>query len=111
MSPAVLLQYLLPHRLLSAGARALAYSRFPPLKNWLIRLVVGRFKVDVDEAAEPRLDAYPSFNAFFTRALKPGARLADPDPHTLLQPADGTMSQCGRIESGLRAAQEVHTAA
>lgn len=100
MSPSVLVQYLLPHRLLSAAARTLAYSRFAPWKDWLIRLAVAKFRIDVEEAAEPRLEAYQSFNAFFTRALKPGARTPDPDPATLLQPADGIMSQCGRIEEG-----------
>jgi phosphatidylserine decarboxylase len=43
--------------------------------------------------------AHPHFNAFFTRALKPGARLPDPDPATLLMPSDGRISQAGRIES------------
>jgi phosphatidylserine decarboxylase len=94
------MQYLLPHRLLSALARKLAYSRWRPWKSWLIRLAVAKFRIDVDEAAQPDLDAYESFNAFFTRALKHGARVADPDPSTLLQPADGIMSQCGRIEAG-----------
>ncbi|MEO8160479.1 MAG: archaetidylserine decarboxylase [Arenimonas sp.] len=94
------MQYVLPHRLLSALARQLAYSRFAPWKNWLIRLAVAKFRIDVDEAAEPRLEAYPSFNAFFTRALRHGARVPDPDPAALLQPADGIMSQCGRIEAG-----------
>jgi phosphatidylserine decarboxylase len=94
------MQYLLPHRLLSALARKLAYSRWRPWKSRLIRLAVAKFRIDVDEAAQPDLDAYESFNAFFTRALKHGARVADPDPSTLLQPADGIMSQCGRIEAG-----------
>ena len=100
MSPSVLMQYLLPHRFLSALARCLAYSRFRPWKDWLIRLAVAKFNINVEEAAEPRLEAYPSFNAFFTRALREGARVPDPDPSTLLQPADGIMSQCGRIEAG-----------
>ena len=52
------------------------------------------------EAADPDLSHYPSFNAFFTRALKPGARTADADPASLLMPADGKMSQIGRIEAG-----------
>ena len=100
MSISVLMQYLLPHRLLSALAYKLAHSRVRPWKDWLIRLAVAKFRIDVDEAAEPRLETYPSFNAFFTRALRPDARVADPDPDTLLQPADGIMSQCGRIEAG-----------
>ena len=100
MSPAVLMQYVLPHRLLSQLARCLAYSRFQPWKDWLIRLAIAKFNIDIAEAADPEPGNYPSFNAFFTRALKPGARLADPDDATLLMPADGRMSQCGRITGG-----------
>ena len=100
MSPKVFLQYVLPHRLLSGIARLLAYSRLKPWKNWLIGLAVAKFDINVAEAADPELDHYPSFNAFFTRALKPGARVPDPDPASLLMPADGRMSQIGRIEAG-----------
>ena len=97
MSPVTALTYVLPHRLLSSLARALAYSRRPALKQWLIDTVVRRFGVDLAEAAEPDPRAYPSFNAFFTRALTPGARTPDPDPRALLMPADGRISQCGAI--------------
>ncbi len=100
MSPLTALTYVLPHRLLSSLARRLAYSRTPWLKQWLIDTVVRKFGVDLDEAAEPDPRAYPSFNAFFTRALKPGARVADADPRALLMPADGHISQCGPIEGG-----------
>ncbi|UYK78764.1 archaetidylserine decarboxylase [Xanthomonas sacchari] len=92
--------YVLPHRLLSSLARRLAYSSRPGLKQWLIDTVVRRFGVDLSEAAQPDATAYPTFNAFFTRALKPGARVADPDPQALLMPADGRISQLGRIEDG-----------
>lgn len=91
------LTYALPHRLMSSAARRLAYSRNPAIKQWLIDTVVRKFKVDLDEAAEPDPRAYPTFNAFFTRALKPGARVPDTDPRTLLMPADGHISQCGEI--------------
>lgn len=100
MSPSVLLQYLLPHRALSWLARQLAYSRWKPWKNWLIRLAVAKFQINLGEAADPDPENYASFNAFFTRALKPGAREADADPASLLLPADGIMSQSGAIESG-----------
>lgn len=100
MSPLTALTYVLPHRLLSSLARRLAYSRNPAIKQWLIDTVVRKFGVDLNEAAEPDPHAYPSFNAFFTRALKPGVRLADADPRALLMPADGHVSQCGRIEGG-----------
>ncbi|MEZ5454927.1 MAG: archaetidylserine decarboxylase [Lysobacteraceae bacterium] len=69
-------------------------------KNFLIRQIASRFQVNWDEAAQRDLDAYPHFNAFFTRALKPGARIADADTTTLLMPADGHISQFGRIEDG-----------
>jgi len=100
MSPAVLMQYLYPHRLLSRLVMWATRIRFRPWKNFLIRLITRRFNVDLGEAASAKVDDYPHFNAFFTRALKPGARTADPDPASLLMPADGRISQVGRITAG-----------
>ena len=100
MSPAIALQYLLPHRLLSGLARLLAYGRFRPWKRLLIRAAIAKFDINIGEAANPDPDSYASFNAFFTRALKPGARMADADPSALLMPADGKISQVGRIAEG-----------
>jgi len=100
VSLATALTYALPHRLLSAAARRLAYSDNPRLRAWLIDTVTRRFGVDLSEAAQPDPAAYPTFNAFFTRALRPGARTPDPDPSAILMPADGRISQCGRIEGG-----------
>ena len=99
MKVSVALQYLLPHRLLSRLALYAARWRWRPWKDWLIGAVVRRFDVDMAEAAEPDTRAYPNFAAFFTRALKPGARSANPDPRALLMPADGRISQLGRIVS------------
>ncbi|SFK98681.1 archaetidylserine decarboxylase [Lysobacter sp. cf310] len=92
--------YVLPHRALSSIARALAYSSRPAVSQWLIDTVTRKFGVDLSEAAESDPRAYPTFNAFFTRALKPGARVADADPRSLLMPADGRISQCGPIVDG-----------
>ena len=100
MDPLTTLTHVLPHRLLSALARRLAYSRNPRLRGWLVDTVTRRFGVDLAEAAESNPGAYDSFNAFFTRALRPGVRTPDPDPDALLMPADGTVSQCGEIEQG-----------
>lgn len=100
MSLVTALTYVLPHRLLSSLARRFAYSRNTALKRWLIDTVTRKFGVDLSEAAEPDPLAYESFNAFFTRALKPGVRAPDPDPRALLMPADGRISQCGPIENG-----------
>ena len=94
------LTYVLPHRTLSSLARQLAYSQRPTIKQWLIDTVTRKFGVDLSEAAQPDPTAYPSFNAFFTRALKPGVRSPDPDPNALLMPADGHISQCGAIVDG-----------
>jgi phosphatidylserine decarboxylase len=97
MSPVTALTYVLPHRLLSSLVRKLAYSRRPALKQWLIDAVTRRFGVDLSEALESDPRAYDTFNAFFTRALKPGARTPDPDLRALLMPADGRISECGHI--------------
>ncbi|MCE5233470.1 MAG: archaetidylserine decarboxylase [Mizugakiibacter sp.] len=100
MSARLWLQYALPHRALSRLVRWATRWTWRPWKDFLIGAVVRRFDVAMAEAAEPSPRAYPHFNAFFTRALKPGARRAEPDPAALLCPADGRISQAGRIEAG-----------
>lgn len=100
MSLVTTLTYVLPHRLMSSVARALAYSERPGVSRWLIDTVTRKFGVDLGEAANSDPRSYPTFNAFFTRALKPGARVPDPDPRVLLMPADGRISQCGPIRDG-----------
>ena len=97
MSLLTRLTYVLPHRALSSLVRRFAYSTNPKTSQWLIDTVTRRFGVDLSEAEEPDPRAYPTFNAFFTRALKPGARMPDPDPRALLMPADGRISECGHI--------------
>ena len=100
MSLVTTLTYALPHRYLSSLARRLAYSQNPRTRRWLIDTVVRKFGVDLSEAANADPASYASFNAFFTRALREGARVPDPDPCALLMPADGHISQCGPIEAG-----------
>lgn len=100
MSLVTTLTYVLPHRFLSGLARMLAYSDDPRVSRWLIDTVTEKFGVDLGEAANPDPRAYPTFNAFFTRALKPGARRAEGDARTLVMPADGRISQCGPIRAG-----------
>ncbi|MDE2279712.1 MAG: phosphatidylserine decarboxylase [Xanthomonadaceae bacterium] len=96
----VLLQYILPHRFLSRLVYWGTRWTFAPWKNWLIATIVRNYAVDMAEAAQPDPLAYPHFNAFFTRKLKPGARQADADPAALLSPADGRISQAGPIVDG-----------
>ena len=93
------LQYLLPQHLLSALMYRFARLRWPPLKSFLIRTFARHFQVNMAEAREPDLGAYDSFNAFFTRALQPGARPLPTDPAALACPADGALSQHGAISA------------
>lgn len=96
----VAMQYLLPQHFLSRQVHRLARSRLKPLKNALIGSFVRHFHPDMSDAADPEPRDYPSFNAFFTRSLRPGARPMDPDPAALICPVDGTVSQIGRLEGG-----------
>ena len=90
-------QYALPHRLLSAAMNGFMRIRSRWFKNLQIRTVARLVGVDWDEAASQDLDDYPHFNAFFTRELKPGARPLDRSEGTLLSPADGRVSELGRL--------------
>ena len=100
MSAVTWLTYVLPHRALSSAARKLAYSQNPKIKQWLIDTVVRKFGVNLSEAEESDASRYASFNAFFTRALKAGVRTPPMAPNWLSMPADGRVSQCGKIEAG-----------
>jgi phosphatidylserine decarboxylase len=93
---AVLPQYLLPKQALTALAGKFAAARAGGITTGVIRWFVGRYGVDMSEAANPDVASYPSFNEFFTRPLKPGARpLA---PADFICPVDGAISQFGAIE-------------
>ena len=92
------LQYLLPQHLLSGVMHWLARLELSWVKNALIDNFVVNYRPDLSEAEEPDPRRYASFNAFFTRALRPGARPVDPAPGALVSPVDGTVSQIGRTE-------------
>ena len=100
MSPFIALQYILPHRLLSALALRIARIEAPWFKNRMIGFIANRFGVDWSEAASSDLADYAHFNAFFTRALKPGARAFPEAANAIAMPADGRISQCGPIRHG-----------
>ena len=92
----VLLQYLLPKRALTDFARFVASSRGGLVTTAIIRRFVRKYGVDMSEAAEPDITRYATFNAFFTRALRPGVRpLATAQ---LICPVDGAISQFGAID-------------
>lgn len=94
------LQIVLPHHLLSRLVLGLTRLRAGPLKNLAIRLVVWLYGVDLSEAAESDLRAYPHFNAFFTRALRPGARPVVDGADEVACPVDGAVSEIGEIRDG-----------
>jgi phosphatidylserine decarboxylase len=94
----VALQYLLPQHWLSQLAYRLTRSRRRWLKNALIRAFVARFHPELGDALQPDALQYPSFNEFFTRALRADARPANSDPAALISPVDGTVSQLGRLD-------------
>ncbi|PZQ19523.1 MAG: phosphatidylserine decarboxylase [Rhodanobacter denitrificans] len=100
MNLPLLAQHLLPHRLLSRLVYWATRWEWTPWKNFLIGQITHRYQVDLDEAEQPDASAYPHFNAFFTRALKPGARRFDAEASALLCPADGRVSQVGAIADG-----------
>ena len=93
---AVLPQYLLPKQWLTSFAGAAARYPAGDLTTSAIRRFVARYGVDMAEAAEPDIARYATFNDFFTRALKPGARPLSDAPW--LCPVDGAISQFGAIE-------------
>src|SRR5258706_1649294 len=94
----VTLQRALPQHTLSRLIRALARAGW--LRRPLIAVFLRAYRPDLQDAAEPDPRRYSSFNAFFTRALREGARpLADP-ALAIVSPVDGTISALGRIEAG-----------
>jgi phosphatidylserine decarboxylase len=94
----VLAQYLLPKQALTSLAGSFASARAGAVTTAAIRWFAKRYRVNMSEAAQPDLAHYATFNDFFTRALRDGARpLASSE---LVCPVDGAVSLCGPIESG-----------
>ncbi|NVK00167.1 MAG: phosphatidylserine decarboxylase [Oceanospirillaceae bacterium] len=96
----ILFQQIIPQHLLSRLVGSLAECRQPWLKNWLIQRFINHFNVDMGEAQESQPQAYANFNAFFTRALKDGARKVSLDANLITSPADGAISEIGNIDYG-----------
>ncbi|HEX7454450.1 MAG TPA: archaetidylserine decarboxylase, partial [Gallionella sp.] len=93
---AVLLQYLLPKQALTVFAGKVAGARGGAWTAYLIKWFIGRYKVNITEAAQPDIHSYATFNDFFTRALKSDARPLAPD--NFICPVDGAISQFGAID-------------
>ena len=93
---AVLPQYFFPKQALTVFAGWVAGRERGWVTTAIIRRFVAKYQVNMAEALDSDIASYPTFNAFFTRALKPGARpLADAD---LVCPVDGAISQFGTID-------------
>lgn len=96
----IISQYLLPHHLLSRLIGFAAECKTAWFKNRLIGWFIKQYNVDMSEAQIEDPTAFEHFNAFFTRALKADARPLDATPNAVLCPADGAISQLGKIEHG-----------
>ncbi|MGP4971454.1 archaetidylserine decarboxylase [Psychrobacter aquimaris] len=92
------LQQLVPQQQLSKVAGRLAASRHPYVKRTFIRSFAKAYNVSLDEYERQSLNAYESFNDFFTRELKEDARPIDMTTHGIVSPADGIISQLGQID-------------
>lgn len=92
----VLPQYLLPKQALTTFAGRVAGAKGGGMTTGLIRWFVGKYGVNMDEAVNPDIESYTSFNEFFTRPLRDGVRpLADAD---FICPVDGAISQVGEVD-------------
>jgi phosphatidylserine decarboxylase len=101
MTPAAwvwLSQHLIPKNLSSALVYRVTRSRRPWLKRPLIRWFTRAYGVDLGEAISADPDGYATFNEFFTRALKAGARPVEGDTRTLVSAADGVLTEHGPID-------------
>ncbi len=92
-------QYLLPQHGLSRLVLAATRVRAPWFKNWIIRGFLKLYRVDMSEAAESDPYRYGSFNEFFTRELKAGARHIAGDADAIASPVDGRVSEAGAIDA------------
>lgn len=99
-SPFITLQHLLPKHALSRFGSHIASSEATWLSGPIIRWFQKTYDVDLSEAQIQDPAGFASFNDFFTRALQPAARPINADRLGIACPADGTVSQCGNIESG-----------
>jgi phosphatidylserine decarboxylase len=91
-------QHIIPQHFLSRLVYRLTRSRTPGVKNALINSFMRGFSPDMSDALQPDPLAYGSFNEFFTRSLRPGARPVDSSDSALISPVDGAVSQIGRLD-------------
>ena len=93
------LQYITPKHLLSRIVGKLAQAELGSVTTFFIKLFIKQYNVDMTEALHSDPEHYASFNAFFTRALKPDVRTIDARENAVIHAVDGTISQFGDINS------------
>ena len=93
-------QRVVPQHQLSRVVGKLAASEHPVLKNAVITAFKAQYGIDMSLAEQSNALKYKSFNEFFTRSLKQGVREIDSNPNSIVSPADGAISQLGKIEDG-----------
>ncbi|HVY53054.1 MAG TPA: archaetidylserine decarboxylase, partial [Gammaproteobacteria bacterium] len=94
----ILLQYIVPQHFLSYLMGLAANSTCKKLKNYMISRFIRRYNVDMSIAQIENPEDYPSFNAFFTRAVKNSARPVAAGNNTVVNPVDGCLSQIGTMQ-------------
>ena len=93
-------QYLLPHHALSTLMSKLTHCENKTWKNLFIKQIIAHYGVNMSEALEQDINAFTSFNHFFTRELRAGVRPLTTEPQAIASPADGAVSQAGAITEG-----------
>lgn len=97
----VYLQYLLPHHTINKLAKIFGNCSITWIKNFLISCFLKNYTVNLQESIQPDPFAYKTYNEFFTRQLNSSARIIDPNPNSIVSPADGSITQYGNIENNV----------
>jgi phosphatidylserine decarboxylase len=93
-------QYILPHHALSKMMSKLTHCENKAWKNLFIKQIIRHYGVNMNEALEQDINAFKSFNHFFTRELNPDVRPLATERNAIVSPADGVVSQAGNITEG-----------
>lgn len=96
----VLLQYLIPQHGISLLMGKVAESKNSTIKNAFAKWFIKKYDIDMSLAERENPEDYETFNDFFTRSLKPELRPIAEGDETIVNPADGKVSQLGKIEDG-----------
>ena len=93
-------QRIVPQQQLSRVVGKVAASENILVKNVAIQAFKSKYQIDLSIAEQTDALKYKSFNEFFTRNLKAGVRMIDSDAKSVVSPADGAISQLGKVRDG-----------